>query len=80
MMTDQLSFESLLSEADERANRARDQHRGRVQTLFDELDPVHQAQLAEWMTNFEWDTCAALSVAACDHYRSQARVTLHPRN
>jgi hypothetical protein len=71
MMTDQLAFTNLLAEADDRACAIRDLHRGRVQALFDELDPIHKDLLAEWMVMHEWDTCAALSVAACDHYRGR---------
>jgi hypothetical protein len=70
-MTDQLAFTSLLAEADERANRVRDLHRGRVQEWFDALPYDAKATLGHFMTEAEWDTCCALSVAACDHHRSQ---------
>ncbi|MGE3702257.1 MAG: hypothetical protein AB7G08_26300 [Hyphomicrobiaceae bacterium] len=68
MSRDQLAFTGLLAEADERASAMRDTHRGRVQAFFDELDAMRKKQLAEWMMEAEWDTCVALSVAACDHY------------
>ena len=70
-MTDQLAFSQLLAEADERANARRDLHRGRVQTWFDSLPEEKKVLLSRFMTEHEWDTCSALSVAACDHGRGR---------
>ncbi len=68
-MSEQLTFPRILAEADEQRRIALDRHRDRVQTWFDELTESDKEQLAEWLTIFEWDTCAALSAAAGD-YRS----------
>jgi hypothetical protein len=69
-MADQLAFAALLADADAKARAARDRHRARVQAWFDELPVRDKQQLAEWMSLFEWDTCAALSAAAGDWQRS----------
>ena len=65
-MADQLVFTRLLAEADAERQAALDRHRQGVQTWFDALPPSDKARLAEWMTRFEWDTCAALAAAAGD--------------
>ena len=70
-MNSQLAFSHLLAEADERARATRDLHRGRVQAFFDALSPEQKSLLGEWMVSAEWDTCASLSVAACDWKHSQ---------
>lgn len=69
-MSQQLTFSRLLAEADAQRRAALDQHRGRVQTWFDELPKCDKDRIAEWMTVFEWDTCAALSAAAGDWHRN----------
>ncbi len=66
-MSEQLAFSKILADADEQRRAALDRHRDRVQTWFDELPESNKDQLAEWMTQFEWDTCVALSAAAGDH-------------
>ena len=73
MLNDQLAFAQLLADADERARAIRDLHRGRVQEWFDSLPEQHKVILARYMIEREWDTCAALSVAACDWSRAQVR-------
>ena len=70
MNEDQLAFAQLLAEADERARAIRDLHLGRVQQLFDALSEEQKAVLGRYMTEHEYDTCLALSVAACDWHRS----------
>jgi hypothetical protein len=72
-MSEQLALASLLIEADRCADERRDLHRGRVQAWFDKLPEDHKRQLGDWMISHEWDTCSALSVAACDHYLSRRR-------
>jgi hypothetical protein len=69
-MADQLAFAALLAEADAKSRAVRDRHREQVQAWFDELPIRDKEQLAEWMTFFEWDTCAALSAAAGDWQRA----------
>jgi hypothetical protein len=74
---DQLAMTQLLEEADERARAIRDQHRGRVQRWFDSLPEAHKAALGRYMSEAEWDTCASLSVAACDWHHSRRRSAGH---
>lgn len=70
-MTEQLAMAALLDDADRRADERRDLHRGRVQAWFDSLPDEHKRVLGAWMISDEWDTCSALSIAACDHHLSQ---------
>ena len=72
-MTEQLAFSSLLAETDELRRAALDRHRDRVQAWFDLLPDNDKTRLAEWMTTFEWDTCAALSAAAGDWQENNRR-------
>ena len=68
-MTAQLEFTSMLADAEAQRQAALDHHRQRVQTWFDALADSDKDQLAEWMTLFEWDTCASIAAAACDWCR-----------
>jgi hypothetical protein len=80
MVDDQLGFASLLEEADARARAIRDEHLGRVQEFFDQLAEPEKLKLARYMTEAEYDTCLALSVAACDWFRAKEtgnEVSLH---
>ncbi|MFN0217373.1 MAG: hypothetical protein ACKVP4_01020 [Hyphomicrobium sp.] len=70
-MTEQLVFSRMMAEAEAQQRAALDRHRGSVQAWFDALSIGDKNQIAEWMTTFEWDTCAALSAAAGDWRRSQ---------
>lgn len=72
-MTEQLAFSHLLAEADDLRRAALDHHRDRVQAWFDQLPESEKNRLAEWMTVFEWDTCAALSAAAGDWQEGNRR-------
>ena len=65
-MTAQLEFASMLAEAEAQRRVALDQHRQRVQAWFDDLAASDKDQLSQWMTMFQWDTCAALAAAAGD--------------
>jgi hypothetical protein len=77
---DQLAMTQLLAEADEWAREVRDRHRGRVQRWFDSLPDAHKSALGRYMTEAEWDTCASLSVAACDWHHSQTKRVAHKRS
>lgn len=72
-MSEQLALASLLADADRRADERRDLHRGRVQAWFDSLPDTHKRQLGDWMMQHEWDTCSALSIAACDFHVARHR-------
>lgn len=72
-MTEQLAMAALLDDADRRADERRDLHRGRVQGWFDSLPETLKRELGGWMISDEWDTCSALSIAACDHYMTRLR-------
>ena len=74
-MSEHLAFSRILAQADEQRRAALDRHRERVQTWFDELPSSDKALFAEWMTTFEWDTCAALAAAAGDWRQSAAHRT-----
>lgn len=65
-MDSQLAFTTLLNEAEEARRAALDRHRERVQRWFDALPDGEKRRWVEWMTTYEWDTCAALSAAAGD--------------
>ena len=67
---EQFVFEQLLEEAEETERAARDAHRANVQAWFDSLTVQQQYELGAWMHGREWDTCQALSAAACDWHRS----------
>jgi len=69
-MDDQMAFSQLLAEADDRARATRDLHLGRVQEFFDGLCDVQKACLGRYMSEHEYDTCLALSVAANDWLRT----------
>ena len=71
MLDEQLAFNALLADADERARKIRDDHLGRVQQFFDDLSEPNKLRLAHYMTEAEYDTCLALSVAACDWFRAR---------
>lgn len=73
-MSEQLALASLLADADQRAHERRDLHRGRVQVWYNTLPEDHKRQLGEWMISDEWDTCSALSIAACDDHLCRRRV------
>lgn len=71
MMQDaQLQMTQLLDEADACARELRDRHRARVHIWFESLTLPQKQQLGTFMSEAEWDTCASLSVCACDFYRS----------
>ena len=67
---EQFAFEHLLEEAEETERAARDAHRTNVQAWFDALTLQQKYELGAWMLGREWDTCQALSAAACDWHRS----------
>lgn len=69
-MTAQLEFTSMLADAEAQRHAVLDDHRQCVQTWFDALAVSDKDQLAEWMTMFEWDTCAVLAAAAGDWRRA----------
>ena len=70
-MNDQLAFGDLIEEMEAAERAALDAHRAHVQAWFDGLSLAHKQQLGAWMHGPEWQTCQALSAAACDFYRSQ---------
>jgi hypothetical protein len=73
MSHDQFAFPDMLEEMDAAERAKLDAHRTKVQAWFDALAPEQKRQLGEWMYGPEWQTCQALSAAACDFYRSQPR-------
>ena len=73
-MAEQLMFSRMMAEAEGQQRDALDRHREHVQAWFDRLSIGDKNRIAEWMTTFEWDTCAALSAAAGDWRGSQHAV------
>ena len=71
MSDGQLEMSHMLAEADERARAIKDLHLGRVQEFFDTLPIEKKRTLSQYMTEHEYDTCLALSMAAGDWYRGQ---------
>lgn len=69
-MDDQFAFSDIMEEMEAAERRKLDAHRARVQAFFDGLSPEQKRQLGEWMHGPEWQTCQALSAAACDFFRS----------
>ena len=67
----QLAFFDVLAEADAQEQAARDRCRSRAQLWFDELSEGQKLTLATLLATREWDTCASLSAAAGDWYRSR---------
>ncbi len=67
---EQLAFQQMLEEAEEMERAALDAHRTSVQAWFDALTLQQKYELGAWMHGREWDTCQALSAAACDWHRS----------
>ena len=67
---EQLAFEQILEEAEQTERAALDAHRTNVQAWFDALSAQQKYELGAWMHSREWDTCQALSVAACSWHRS----------
>ena len=72
-MDDQFTFRDIIDEMDAIERDKLDAHRTRVQAFFDALSSEQKCQLGEWMHGPEWQTCQALSAAACDFHRSQPR-------
>jgi hypothetical protein len=69
----QLAMTHLLREADELALEVRYQHLGRINAWFDGLTIEQKRQLGSFMSEAEWETCASLSVCACDFHRSNRK-------
>lgn len=74
-MTHQFAFTDLFEEMEAAEREKLDVHRAKVQAWFDALAPEQQQQLGEWMHGQEWQTCQALSVAACDWLNARHRQT-----
>ena len=72
-MTNQLAFHDLLAEADKQEQAARDRCRATTQLWFEALTHEQKLTLGELMNTHEWDTCASLSAAAGDWYRSEMK-------
>lgn len=70
-MDDQFTFSDIMEEMEAAERERLDAHRTKVQAFFDGLSPEQKRQLGEWLHGHEWQTCQALSTAACDWYRSR---------
>ena len=83
MPLDQLFFEDVIVEADERNRAAQDELHADVQRWFDELTSRQKDALGAWMdSTAQYDTCVALHAAAGDWNRmrmNELRKCLAPR-
>jgi hypothetical protein len=72
MALDQLIFEDVVIEAEERHRAAQDELRTAVQDWFDQLTPRQKDALGAWMdSSAQFDTCVALHAAAGDWNRTR---------
>ena len=72
MALDQLVFDDVMIEAEERHRAAQDELRAEVQQWFDALTPRQKDALGAWMdSTMQYDTCVALHAAAGDWNRTR---------
>ena len=72
MALDQLIFDEVIVEAEERHRAAQDELRSDVQQWFDQLTPRQKDALGVWMDgSAQFDTCVALHAAAGDWNRQR---------
>ena len=72
MALDQLIFEDVIIEAEDRHRAAQDELREDVQRWFDQLTARQKDALGAWMdSNAQFDTCVALHAAAGDWNRTR---------
>ena len=72
MPLDQLIFEDVIIEAEERHRVAQDELRTDVQQWFDALTPRQKDALGAWVdSTAQYDTCVALCAAAGDWNRTR---------
>ena len=72
MEVQQLIFEDVIVEAEERHRAAQDELRSDVQRWFDHLTPRQKDELGAWMdSSAQYDTCVALHAAAGDWNRTR---------
>lgn len=70
MALDQLFFDDVIVEAEERHRAAQDELRSDVERWFDQLTPRQKDALGAWMdSTMQYDTCVALHAAAGDWNR-----------
>ena len=72
MALDQLAFDEVMIEAEDRHRAAQDELRSEVQQWFDQLTPRQKDALGVWMdSSAQFDTCVALHAAAGDWNRTR---------
>src|SRR5437867_3541040 len=71
MEVQQLIFEDVIVEAEERHRAAQEELRSDVQRWFDQLAPRQKDALGAWLdSTAQYDTCVALHAAAGDWNRT----------
>ena len=72
MALDQLIFDEVIIEAEERHRAAQDELRADVQHWFDQLTSRQKDALGAWLDgSAQYDTCVALHAAAGDWNRTR---------
>ena len=72
MALDQLIFEEVVIEAEERHRAAQDELRADVQQWFDQLTPRQKDALGAWVdSSMQYDALVALSAASGDWNRTR---------
>ncbi len=72
MDVQQLIFEEVVIEAEDRHRAAQDELRSDVQDWFDRLTPRQKDALGAWLdSSAQYDTCVALHAAAGDWNRQR---------
>ncbi len=74
MALDQLAFDDVMIEAEERHRAAQDELRADVQRWFDQLTSRQKDALGAWVdSTAQFDTCVALCAAAGDWNRTRTQ-------
>jgi hypothetical protein len=77
MDMEQLIFEEVITEAEDRHRAAQDELRSDVQDWFDQLTPRQKDALGAWVdSSMQYDALAALCAAAGDWNRSRTKELL----
>jgi hypothetical protein len=81
MEANQLIFEEVVVESEDRHRAAQDELRSDVQDWFDQLTPRQKDALGAWLdSSAQYDTCVALHAAAGDWNRQRMHELRHLAN
>jgi Fe-S cluster assembly scaffold protein SufB len=78
MEVEQLIFQEVVIESEDRHRAAQDELRSDVQDWFDQLTPRQKDALGVWLdSSAQYDTCVALHAAAGDWNRQRMQQLRH---